>query len=161
MYRIIVQGPAGESNIDDRSRLDGINCDDEFSEYFHKAWNIGGKKQENQQCLIDKGVAEGYMSFRWIAKKDKKEKDNHKDVDPYGEENWTSAGKLYVRVEYTSEKELNEDELEVLKKYTQGQMSDGIGEGFEQFPCMYDGEEEIFLSPWFRGQILTTIQTEI
>ena len=136
MYQIIVKGPAGSSNIDDRSKLNGIDCQDEFSEYFHREWNIGGKKDVNQQPLIDKGVKGGYMDFRF------------------------EKGNLYVYVEYTSRELLNDDEIEILKNYTQGQMSDGIGEGFEQYPVKEVDGEEIFLSPWFNGQKLTVTQKE-
>jgi len=61
--------------------------------------------------------------------------------------------KVCVFVKYNTNKELSETEIQSLVKYTQGQWSDGIGEGFEQFPCAYteDGEE-IYVSPWFRGQ---------
>jgi len=55
----------------------------------------------------------------------------------------------------TSKELLNDEEVEILKNYTQGQLSDGIGEGFEQFPVMYDNDKEIFLSPWFRCQEVT------
>jgi hypothetical protein len=137
MYRIIVKGPAGESNIDDRIKLNGIDCQDEFSEYFHQEWNVGGKKDVNQQPLIDKGVTGGYMTFEY------------KD------------GTLYTVVEYESDKKLDEDEIEILKDYTQGQLSDGIGEGFEQSPCMEIKGKEIFLSPWFRGQKLKVEQIEV
>lgn len=136
MYRIIVKGPAGESNVSDRKKLDGIDCQDNFSEYFHEAWSIGEKEYKNQQALIDKGVTGGYMEFRW------------------------ENGKLNVVVTYSSKEKLNEDEVKELIDYTQGQMSDGIGEGFEQFPCMYEDDKEIFLSPWFRGQKLTVEQVE-
>ncbi len=50
------------------------------------------------------------------------------------------------------------DELEILPDYTQGQWSDGIGEGFEQSPCAEENGEEIFVSPWFRGQKAVAIQ---
>jgi hypothetical protein len=136
MYKIIVKGPAGESNVSDRKKLDGIDCQDEFSEYFHEAWNIGGKEDRNQQNLIDKGVSGGYMRFEY------------------------EHNKLYVIVEYNSDEKLNDDEIEELKDYTQGQLSDGIGEGFEQQPVMYENDKEIFISPWFRGQKLKVEQIE-
>ncbi len=137
MYKITVKGPAGSSNIDDRSKLDGIDCQDCFSEYFHEAFRIGDKHYPGQQCLIDRGVKGGYMRFAY------------------------KAGILYAIIEYQSRELLNDEEVEVLKSYTQGQMSDGIGEGFEQEAVMYDDDKEIFLSPWFRGQILTVEQKNI
>jgi hypothetical protein len=63
-------------------------------------------------------------------------------------------GKLYTITEYIVKdgQELSYDELVKLGNYTQGQWSDGIGEGFEQFPCCEENGEEIFVSPWYRGQ---------
>ncbi|MEY4572908.1 MAG: hypothetical protein RLZ10_2165 [Bacteroidota bacterium] len=47
---------------------------------------------------------------------------------------------------------LTEKEIEELKDYTQGQWSDGIGEGFEQFSYKEIDGEEIYISPWYHGQ---------
>ena len=68
-------------------------------------------------------------------------------------------GSLYTLTEYeVSDGEiLTEDELNELASYTQGQWSDGIGEGFEQYPCAEEGGEEIFVSPWYRKQKLEII----
>lgn len=69
--------------------------------------------------------------------------------------------KLYVIVEYNSKSELNEDELHDLKEYTLGQMSDGIGEGFEQQPCSTTDEGyDIYISP-YNGKIEYTIIQKI
>lgn len=65
----------------------------------------------------------------------------------YDEEN----NSLVVSVEYTVEQILNEEDVEKLISYTQGQWSDGIGEGFEQQP-IYRNDQEYYLSPWWRGQ---------
>lgn len=63
--------------------------------------------------------------------------------------------KLWTYVVYSTKKILNEDELKELSEYTQGQLSDGIGEGFEQFPCDYEEDgAEVYLSPWYHGQKL-------
>jgi hypothetical protein len=48
--------------------------------------------------------------------------------------------------------ELTDEEIDRLLDYTQGQWSDGIGEGFEQFPCHHEGRKEIYLSPWYPMQ---------
>lgn len=69
-------------------------------------------------------------------------------------------GILYVITEYDAERELNTLELEQLKDYTQGQWSDGIGEGFEQTACEEINGKDIFISPWFPGQIVEAIQYE-
>lgn len=74
------------------------------------------------------GLESGYMQFRFID------------------------DELYTITEYISNRELNEKELEDLVEETQGQWSDGIGEGFEQHPCKYIGGKEVFVSPWFPGQ---------
>lgn len=137
MYRLVVKGLAGESNINDRSRLHGIECEDVFSEYFHEKFEIGGTVYIEEQPLIDKGVSGGYMRFVW--------EDNN----------------LYVVVSYRSKEKLNEEELEILKDYTIGQLSDGIGESFEQIPVMYVDNKEIYLSPWYKGQKLNVTQKEI
>lgn len=69
-------------------------------------------------------------------------------------------GELYTYTVYSTKEELTEEELESLIDYTQGQWSDGIGEGFEQFPCMYtDDDKEVSVSPWFHGQVATATQT--
>ncbi len=71
-------------------------------------------------------------------------------------------GKLMTITEYTSKRRLSGIELENLKEYTQGQWSDGIGEGFEQNECMIDDDgEEVFISPWFSGQVIQVTQEEI
>lgn len=56
---------------------------------------------------------------------------------------------------------LTNGEMDILIDYTQGQLSDGIGEGFEQTPCAVINGEEIYLSPWYRGQILFGTQENI
>lgn len=109
----------------DLSIVDGIDCQEEFSEYFG----------DDEDPLIDKGVENGYMRF--IFEDDK----------------------LYVVVEYDSKEELTEEEVDMLIEYTQGQLSDGIGEGFEQNSCTYDDDDnEILVSPWYYGQVLTATQ---
>jgi len=134
MPNIFIRGLAGHSNIEDRSLLDGVHCQECFSEYFSEEDEYQGIIMENEQPLIDKGVRGGYMRFEF------------------------SNDQLDVVVQYTSNQYLTSDELEILKIYTQGQLSDGIGEGFEQFPCTFIDDEEVFISPWYGGQILTAIQ---
>jgi len=165
-YRIVIKGLAGGSNAADRSTLDGIDCQDDFAEYFHTSYTIAGKEYPNEQCLIDKGVRSGYMRFKYIENRNIDNFDNwvnFNDNDPYGEEvqgEQEETG-LYVIVTYRSREKLTEEELEILKDYTKGQMSDGIGEGFEQYPVKYEGDKEIYLSPWYFGQELTVTQTEV
>jgi hypothetical protein len=78
-------------------------------------------------------LGSGYMRFQW------------------------EDGQLNVYTEYDVVSELTHGEIELLKEETQGQWSDGIGEGFEQYPCAYIDEQEVYLSPWFMGQIIETI----
>lgn len=66
--------------------------------------------------------------------------------------------KLYTITTYVSKEELTEEELEELGDYTQGQWSDGIGEGFEQYSCTTISGDEVFLSPWYDNQELTITQ---
>ena len=64
-------------------------------------------------------------------------------------------GKLWTYTVYSTKEVLTTDELQELGEYTQGQWSDGIGEGFEQFPCDYEADgAEVYLSPWYHGQKL-------
>lgn len=136
MYKITIKGEAQASCIDEDDNeievnlkdLNGIDCQDEFTEYFG----------EEQQSLIDKGVQNGYLQFEF------------KD------------GKLWSVNTYNSEQKLTKKELDILVDYTQGQWSDGIGEGFEQNECAHDSNEnEIFVSPWFHGQKIEVSQEEV
>tara|TARA_R110000772_G_scaffold45089_3_gene103446 strand:+ start:166 stop:534 length:369 start_codon:yes stop_codon:yes gene_type:complete len=62
-------------------------------------------------------------------------------------------GKLLTYTVYDSDRKLTEKEEQILIDYTQGQWSDGIGEGFEQIPCAYDDDgRAIYVSAWRRGQ---------
>jgi hypothetical protein len=70
--------------------------------------------------------------------------------------------KLWTITQYFSNRELSNEELEILSDYTQGQWSDGIGEGFEQQPCFYDdNEEEVYISPWDINQEVEITQISI
>jgi len=76
----------------------------------------------------------------------------------YGEMSFkVEDSKLYTITKYDLEEgaSLTDAEIEQLIDYTQGQWGDGIGEGFEQFPCAEEDREEIFVSPWHRGQKVT------
>ena len=66
-------------------------------------------------------------------------------------------GELFTVNEYISTRELTKEEMSELIEYTQGQWSDGIGEGFEQRPIMISGDE-VYISPWYRGQKVTYSQ---
>ena len=68
---------------------------------------------------------------------------------------------LYTINEYVSNRKLNDSELQELVEETQGQWSDGIGEGFEQFPCSYHEGNEVYVSPWFYGQEVEVNQVSI
>lgn len=64
-------------------------------------------------------------------------------------------------LEYELTQPLTQEQLQELAEYTQGQWSDGIGKGFEQFPCKEINGEEIYISPWSGGQKLYVEQNEI
>lgn len=86
---------------------------------------------------------------------------------------------LYTIVQYISLRKLNDKELDILLDYTIGQLSDGIGKGFEQNPVGFgpinedvdfdeDEDEEndsyegeIFVSPWVRESDYIITQTAL
>jgi hypothetical protein len=117
MYKIIIKGES-QTDYSNLYELDGIDCQDNFSDYFDSDASYG------------EDVTEGYMRF---------------EFDP-------KSGKLFTVTEYLSNRELTQLELDDLEDYTSGQWSDGIGEGFEQTPCHYNGSDEVYISPWFMGQ---------
>lgn len=63
-------------------------------------------------------------------------------------------GELYVTTTYTLLRDITKEEQKQLVEYTQGQWSDGIGEGFEQQPSIFE-EEDLYVSPWWYGQKAT------
>ena len=54
MYKITIKGEA-KTDYQHLDRLDGIDCQDEFSEYFNK----------EEQVLKDKNVCNGYLRFEY------------------------------------------------------------------------------------------------
>jgi hypothetical protein len=124
MYKIKIKGEAKFHGVAQKhvDQLNGIDCQDEFSEYF-----------DGDEPYAD-DVTDGYLRFEVEGKK------------------------LYSITEYNSTRELTQDELNQLGDYTQGQWSDGIGEGFEQYPCMEIDGKEVFISPWFGEQKLEITQ---
>lgn len=64
---------------------------------------------------------------------------------------------LVAEVEYKANKRLSKEELEYLKNYTSGQLSDGIGEGMEQYP-IYD---VYYVSTWIGNNNITIKQTKL
>ena len=126
MGKVIIKALAGDiyvgdEYLDDKSKLDGIYCDDEFVEYMSKDFKHK--------------LSSGYMDFRFIN------------------------DKLWTYTIYSTKEVLTTDELKELGDYTQGQWSDGIGEGFEQFPCDHEPDgAEVYLSPWYHGQKLEITQ---
>lgn len=65
------------------------------------------------------------------------------------------AQRLVTITEYTARERLTVAEKNALGKYTQGQWADGIGEGFEQFPCREYAGHDVLISPWYHGQVVT------
>lgn len=132
MYKITVKGEALTS-YKKPCKLDGIDCQDNFSKYFSGQYG----SDQGEQSLIDKNVDGGYMYFKY------------------------ENGLLMTYTIYDSPEKLTDEELKVLGDYTQGQWSDGIGEGFEQYPC-YTTEKgkDVYVSPWQPGQVLNISQEE-
>lgn len=132
MSEIIIKGvietPENISLGDEKcvSQLNNTSGQDEFVEYMDNG-------------LLKDKLLSGYMSFKVI--------NTENDIP-----------ELYVYVNYKlmEDQSLTNSEIQELMKYTSGQLSDGIGEGFEQQEAFYNEEdEEVFISPWFYGQILT------
>lgn len=71
-------------------------------------------------------------------------------------------GKLYTLTEYDLREGaiLSGEEITKLIDYTQGQWSDGVGEGFEQEPCAEENDEDIYVSPWYKNQVATAVISE-
>jgi len=68
-------------------------------------------------------------------------------------------GELYGVLECKISEPLTENDIEVLKEYWTGQMSDGWGEGFEQRPIdVEDGE--IYVSFWNNGNFWSVMTEE-
>ena len=87
------QAFVGDVYLTDRSKLNRIDCQDEFVEYIHEDF----KSKLNS----------GYMDFRF------------------------ENDELYTYTIYSTKEVLTSEELVKLGEYTQGQWSDGIGEGFD------------------------------
>lgn len=148
-YKITIKGEA-KTSCPYLEELDGIDCQDCFSEYF-----------DGDESFAE-DVSGGYMHFKY------------------------EDDKLMTYTVYTSTRELTKKEEQQLIDYTQGQWSDGIGEGFEQESChtaskpfqQYTEEEladiasgkydddpspttEVIISPWYGGQVAVCIQEQI
>ena len=130
---VVIKGEA-KCDYPNLVELHGISCEEDFTEYFDSDFTFKDK------------IDSGYMSFSY------------------------ENGKLFTLTVYNCNCKLTEEELLILEEYTQGQWSDGIGEGFEQRPAAYvddylnsDGEitTEVYISPWFFGQKINTIQKEL
>lgn len=135
-YRIIVKGDCGDI-------IKNTNCDcghdyceepvygepDDFLQYKDKY-----ELEENE-----------YTEYCDIDCCEKLES----DVSYFCEEN----NKLMIVVEYTSNEKLTKKELKELMDYTQGQWSDGIGEGFEQ-----QLHNNYYVSMWHKDQQITITQ---
>jgi len=81
-------------------------------------------------------------------------KGTYQDVVTGGHMYFKHEGRnLITYTEYESSRVLTQTELDDLADYTQGQWSDGIGEGFEQNPCGVDSDrDDIYISPWGEHQ---------
>lgn len=134
--KILIRGGATvDGGGSDLNVLDGVDSDACFSEYFHEQFTVGDTTHPGEQALIDAGVTGGFMHFECL--------DNE----------------LFVVTEYDLKRKLTEAEEKQLIEYTQGQWSDGIGEGFEQNPLERDGYE-YYISAWYPGQVATAEYSE-
>jgi len=126
MITILIKGKAATDFDGDFTKLDGIDCQDCFSDYF---------SDELEKISASKGLAGGYTEFKCMD------------------------SELWTHTKYTSNKILTDDEIKLLAEYTQGQWSDGVGEGFEQEPCAEIDNKEVYISMWCPGQTLMIEQT--
>lgn len=102
---------------DELASLDGVDDPSGyFMEYFWPS-RYGALGESIRASVFD-----GFMSFEY-------------DVE---------EGRLYTLTTYEVSRVLREEELQILIDYTQGQWSDGIGEGFEQFPV----NGRYYISAW-------------
>jgi len=134
-YKITVRGDA-------RACIDNAPYDDEGSPWCEYPVLEGAKlkKLDGVTCdtcfsdYVDSDMAKylsgGWMRFEW---------------DPASEQ-------LMTVVEYESSKFLKSDLLAEVLSYTQGQWSDGIGEGFEQTPAVQIDGCDVYISPWHDDQ---------
>jgi len=121
MYKVIVKGEAEASNENGTS-YSGV----ELKKFDGiDCQDCFTDYMDSGDCSAREALSGGYLDFKY------------------------EDGKLWSITEYQSKRILTEPELEEVKSYTQGQWSDGIGEGFEQHPCNSD---EDYISPWFHGQ---------
>lgn len=104
--------------------FDGLKCQDNFMEYF-QLWETPELEEQMLDALLD--IA--YMHFEYND----------------------ATGQLETVTTYSSNRKLSDAEEKALIDYTQGQWSDGIGEGFEQHIV----DDEFYISPWFNGQVAT------
>ena len=122
-----VQTEQGKMIIGDAlSKVGGVSDGTCFSDYFHNRYG----DDECHESLIKAKVSGGYLDFIY----DKESK------------------KLYAETSYDCPIELTDREQKILAEYTQGQWSDGIGEGFEQQEV-----NGVYISPWFYGQTVKVI----
>jgi hypothetical protein len=126
---------------------DTFSHDAVYSGSFHKYTQSETQKKGN--VTLDKDFVESLNEWRL-----KLAKSIAKNNFKYNEE----EEQLYTVTKYIAKEQLSESELQELADYTQGQWSDGIGEGFEQESCCEVDGYEIYVSPWHRDQELEVIQ---
>jgi hypothetical protein len=127
---------------------DGATPDTEYENEWYEKINMESlinhiNCEENFVEYAPKNLANklksGYMRFQWNPEEEK----------------------AYTITEYTTKEKLSDEELTQLANYTQGQWSDGIGEGFEQYPCCQSEGCDVYISPWIPNQKLEVIQTPL
>jgi len=109
---IVIEGDDDEvTDINKIKSLDGLKYDDEDA-IFSEYMSDGG-----DSTLEDAGISGGLMFFEFDS----------------------TANALFGYVEYQLTRPLDDTEIEELKDYTIGQLTDGIGSNFEQ-ERMSEGE---------------------
>jgi hypothetical protein len=114
---------------------------------------LAGEAYVGDECLQDRSTLDGiYCQDEFVEYMHEDFK--HKLSSGYMDFRFEND-KLWTYVVYSTREVLTEYDVKRLGEYTQGQLSDGIGEGFEQFPCDYEEDgAEVYLSPWYHGQKL-------
>lgn len=130
--KLLITAPAGEAQIIDPTQEEPVVLTGHELKIFN-----GIEDETVFSDYVDEDfpdcVTGGYMYFRYSPQEQK----------------------LMTVTEYETTRKLTPEEEQIVIEYTQGQWSDGIGEGFEQHDLGLFKGAETYLSPWFQGQKAT------
>ncbi len=95
--------------------LDGLEHDEVFSDYLYDS--------SGQNILVNAGISGGLLQF-WFDQK---------------------TNRLMGSTEYSLQRQLSKTEIDLLKEYTIGQWSDGIGSNFFQLRMDFGLSPQMFI----------------